>query len=382
MSPASESLRFRRIVAKFGTNVLTGGTDRLDPAVMADLVGQVARLHARGAQVAIVTSGAIAAGRQAVRAASARGARPPASGGPLRQVYAAVGQGRLLHTYDTLFSWHGLTVAQALLTRRDLADRDGYLHARNTLIALLEMGIVPIVNENDAVATDEIAGAVIGDNDNLSALVATLVDADLLAMCTTTGGLYTADPARHPEARLVGRVEQIDEQVERMAGAAGERGIGGMVTKLQAARMATAAGITAVIVSGRETDVLVRLGEGEEPGTWFLPQTDRPEARKRWILSGLALGGRIVVDAGAARALREGGGSLLPAGAIAADGEFDRGDAVTIMGPDGDRIACGISNYRAADVQRIRGLQSDRIAHVLGYDYGAEIVHRNNLVML
>jgi glutamate 5-kinase len=371
-------LRYRRIVAKVGTNLLTAGSDRLDPQVLSSLVAQVARLHADAAEVILVTSGAIAAGRQ--RLGDVRGHRDV----PIRQVLAAVGQSHLMQTYDQLFAAQDIVVAQTLLSKRDLADRVGYLNARNTLLALLELRAVPIVNENDVVAVEEIEGAKIGDNDNLSALVANLVDADLLALLTDTGGLYTADPRLDPSAKLIARVDRIDDAVERLAGPSGpgERGTGGMATKVQAARLATSGGTPVVIVNGDEPDVLVRLARGEELGTLFPSQVDRMESRKRWMLSRLAVRGRITVDAGAARALRRDQKSLLPAGVREVDGAFERGEAVDICGPDGERIACGIANYGRDEVEAIRGLRSERIAEALGYEYGAEVVHRNNLVLL
>ena len=373
-----DGLRYRRIVAKVGTNLLTAGSDRLDLDTMSSLVAQVARLHADGAEVILVTSGAIAAGRQ--RLGHVHGRRDI----PIRQVLAAVGQSHLMQSYDQLFAARGIVIAQTLLTKRDLSDRVGYLNARNTLLALLELRAVPIVNENDVVAVEEIEGAKIGDNDNLSALVANLVDADLLALLTDTGGLYTADPRLDPSAKLIARVERIDDEVERLAGPSGpgERGTGGMATKVQAARLATSGGTPVVIVNGDEPDVLVRLARGEELGTLFPAQVDRMESRKRWMLSRLAVRGRIVVDAGAARALRRDKKSLLPAGVREVDGTFERGEAVDICGPDGERIACGIANYGRDEIEAIRGLRSERIAEALGYEYGAEVVHRNNLVLL
>ena len=372
-----DGLRYRRIVAKLGTNLLTAGGEQLDLAMMSALVGQVAQLHREGAEVILVTSGAIAAGRHQLGAV--QGQRDI----PSRPVLAAVGQSHLMQSYDQLFAWHDIVVAQTLLTRRDLADRVGYLNARNTLLALLELRAVPIVNENDVVAVEEIEGAKIGDNDNLSALVANLVDADLLALLTDTGGLYTADPRLDPSAKLIARVDRIDD-VERLAGPSGpgERGTGGMATKVQAARLATSGGTPVVIVNGDEPDVLVRLARGEALGTLFPAQVDRMESRKRWMLSRLAVRGRIVVDAGAARALRRDKKSLLPAGVREVDGTFERGEAVDVCGPDGERIACGIANYGRDEIEAIRGLRSERIAEALGYEYGAEVVHRNNLVLL
>lgn len=373
-------MKYRRIVAKFGTNVLTAGTARLDLEVMATLVGQVARLHERGAQVIVVTSGAIAAGRHRLggRAPSVRRATMP-----YRQVLAAVGQMDLMQAYQELFAWHDITIAQTLLTRRDLADRQGYLNARNTLLAMLELGVVPIVNENDVVAVDEIEGAKIGDNDNLSALVANLVDADLLALLTDQGGLYTADPRLDPSAKPIQRVDTIDEKVEALAaGTSSGAGVGGMTTKIQAARLATGGGTDVVIASGTEPGVLLRLANGEAAGTLFPATVDRLESRKRWMLAGLSVKGSIVVDAGAARVLRQEKKSLLPAGVQDVKGNFVRGDAVDVLDADGRRIAYGIANYDSGEILRIRGVRSDRIEEVLGHNYGGEVVHRDNMVCL
>lgn len=368
--------QYRRIVAKFGTNLLTGGTDRLDGAVMTSLVHQVVQLLDDGHEVLIVTSGAIAAGRERL---NEHGHRRDI---PFRQVLASVGQAHLMHTYDRLFAAHDRVVAQTLLTRRDLADRTGYLNARNTLLALLAMGAVPIVNENDAVALDEITGTKIGDNDNLSALVANLIDAGLLALLTDTAGLFDADPRTHPDARVIPRVERITKEIEQIAGGSESgRGTGGMATKLQAARLATGGGSDVFIADGHETDVLVRLARGEHIGTLFPARTDRMESRKRWMLSGLGARGCIVVDAGAARALVDRKTSLLAAGVRDVEGTFKRGDGVSIAGPEGRPIAFGISNYDAQDIAAIRGMRSDRIAAALGFEYG-EVVHRNNLVLL
>lgn len=368
---------YRRVVAKFGTNLLTAGTDRLDLEVMSALVGQVARLMREGVEVAVVTSGAIAAGRHRLGASDRR------RDVPFRQVLAAVGQSHLMHSYDQLFSWHDRVVAQVLLTKDDIADREGYLNVRNTLLGMLEMKVVPVINENDVVSLDEVAEAKIGENDNLAALVANLIDADLLVILTNTDGLFTADPNVDPSATLIPRVARIDESVERAAGGArSARSRGGMKTKLRAARLATASGVDVIIANGHAPDVLTRLARGDELGTLFCAATDRMESRKRWMLSGLSARGRIVVDAGAERALRAQGTSLLPAGIVGAGGSFQRGDAVLIANGAGEPIAYGVANYGDAEVNAIRGLRSDRIVDALGYAYGAEVVHRNNLVLV
>ncbi len=377
-SPANGDRQLRRLVVKCGTNLLTGGTERLDRDVMAAIAGQLAAVRALGCEVILVTSGAIAAGRARLgpRAASPQHLTR-------RQVLAAVGQAQLFAYWDELLAGYGITTAQALLTRGDLADRQGYLNARNTLLALLDLGVVPIVNENDVVSIEEIQDAVIGDNDNLSAQVANLVDADLLLLLTDTAGLYTADPATDPDARLIEHVDHIGRAIEEAAaGQAGQRGTGGMATKVEAARLATQSGAHVVIADGREADVVPRAVQGEGVGTHFLPTVDRLESRRRFLLSALRERGRITVDEGAVRALVRDGKSLLPAGIVSASGDFGRGDVVRVETREGEHIASGTTNYAAGDVERIRGLHSDRIEDVLGYDYGDEVVHRNNLVLV
>jgi glutamate 5-kinase len=377
MPKPTDKRTYRRIVAKFGTNLLTAGTDRLDQKTMAALTEQVARLADSAHEVVVVTSGAIAAGRERLDGVKNR------RDVPFRQALAAVGQSHLMQTYAALFAQRGHLVGQTLLTKRDLHDRIGYLNARNTLLGLLDLGVIPIVNENDAVAIDEIAGAKIGDNDNLSALVANLIDADLLVLLTDTGGLHTADPRRVKTATIIHRVDRITKEIEAIAGDTERgRGTGGMITKLQAAKLATSAGADVYVASGHERDALTRIASGEHVGTFFPAQRSSIESRKRWMLSGLSTRGAIVVDAGAGKALTERKKSLLPAGVQAVQGAFKRGDTVNISLPNGHPIACGITNYSDAEIAAIRGIRSDQIADTLGYQYGAEIVHRNNLVVL
>ena len=370
-------MNYQRIVVKLGTNLLTAGSDRLSLETMASLVGQISRLHKEGLAIIIVTSGAIAAGRH--RLGITEGHKEITS----RQVLAAVGQSRLMDAYDQLFGWHEITIAQTLLTRADLSDRLRYLNARNTLTALLELRVIPIINENDVVAVEEIQETVFGDNDNLSAMVANLVDADLLMLLTDTAGLYTADPHRDSNAKLIERVDKIDASIESLAGGSSSgRGTGGMATKIEAAKLAIASGVAVVIANGREHDGIVRLAKGEAIGTFFQPVASRLESRKRWLLSQLSKG-KIYVDAGAATALRKQNKSLLPAGVTKVSGEFERGDVVNIFdSKTGEKIACGISNYSSSDIAVIKGARSDRITELLGCEYGAELVHRDNLVAL
>ena len=300
----------------------------------------------------------------------------------MRQVLASVGQNRLMSVYEQLFSQHDITVAQALLTKADLSDRSGYLNARNTLLALLELQVICIVNENDVVAVDEIQEAKFGDNDNLSAMVANLVYADLLLMLTDAAGLYTADPHRDASARLIPQVDRIDSGIERLAAhTPSDLGTGGMVTKIEAAKLATASGVTVIVADGREPNVILRLGAGETVGTRFLPSTSRLESRKRWMLSGLSTKGKLVVDSGAVLALKKQNRSLLAAGISHVEGKFQRGAIVNIYDPQGTRLGCGITNYSSSDLDIIKGAHSRKITSLLGYDYGSEVVHRNNLVV-
>ena len=371
------SLPYHRIVVKLGTSLLTGGTDHLNEGIMLQLTAQVAKLHQQGREILIVSSGAIASGRHKL------GLAKKLRGIPFKQVLASVGQSRLMSVYEKLFDQHNITVAQALLTKADLSDRAGYLNARNTLLALLELRVICIVNENDVVAVDEIHEAKFGDNDNLSAMVANLVDADLLLLLGDVAGLYTADPYRYPDAQLIPQVERIDSRIERLAaGTSNGRGIGGMVTKIEAAKLATASGITVVIADGRESDIILKLVDGEAVGTHFWPFTDKIESRKRWMVSYLSAKSRLIVDSGAAGALRKQKGSLLATGIKQVDGNFQRGDVVTIYDHRESLIGCGITNYGANDIRVIKGAQSKDIVTLLGYDYGAEVVHRNNLVVL
>ena len=362
-----------------GTSLLTSGGDHLDLPIMAGLVDQIVELHSLGRQVIVVSSGAVAAGRERLFRRGVVDSRNTA----FKQVLASIGQSHLMNTYERLFAQHDITIAQALLTRDCLVGRAGYLNARNTLLALCDMGVVCIVNENDVVAVEELEERQFGDNDSLSAMVANLVDADLLVMLTDIDGLYTADPRVHPDATLVPRVDHIDEGIVALAGGTlSGQGIGGMVTKVEAARLATSSGVDVIVANGHEPDVLRRLDAGESIGTLFAASVSKLESRKRWLLSGLASHGRVIVDGGAVRALRKGTGSLLPAGVTSVLGRFARGDIVDIGAEDGARVASGIVNYSSEDLGRIMGQHSERIADVLEHSYGDEVVHRSNMVVL
>ncbi len=373
----SKSLPYKRIVIKLGTNLLTGGGDSLDKNIMSSLVAQIAGLHSKVAELVVVSSGAIAAGRYKL------GLTKEPKGIPYKQILASIGQSRLMNIYEELFREHGITIAQALLTKADLSDRAGYLNARNTLLALLELRVLCIVNENDVVAVDEIQESKFGDNDNLSAMVANLIDADLLMMLTDTAGLYNANPQRYSEARLITRVNGIDDKVERLAyDTQSDMGTGGMITKIEAAKLATASGVSMVIADGRLPDVIFKLAEGRAIGTLFPPSSSKLESRKRWMLSGLCVRGKLFVDSGAVSAMKKKGSSLLAAGIERIEGKCRRGDIVNIYNANGKRIGCGISNYSSSDIEIIKGAHSGKITELLGYNYGSEVVHRNNLVII
>lgn len=365
---------YQRIVVKFGTSVLTGGTPSLDHPHMVELVRQCADIQRLGIDVIICSSGAIAVGQERL------GFPDLPSTLSNKQMFAAVGQSRLMQMWERYFEIYGIHVGQILLTRSDLDDRGRFLNARDTLTALLDHHIVPIINENDAVTTEEIK---VGDNDNLSALVAILAGADLLLLLTDQPGLFTADPRTDPNAKLIPEVQTIDETLRALAGkSVSGLGIGGMTTKLQAADAARRAGADVIIASGQMPNVISRAVGGETIGTRF-PGLEVPlENRKRWIFAAPKTAGNLIVDEGAARALRENGRSLLPAGITAIEGTFKRGDTISINDPSGKALARGITRYNSQDLIKIAGCQSDEIESQLGYMYGAVAVHRNDLILL
>ena len=367
----------QRIVVKFGTSLLTAGSDNLDLTVMDNLVKQVAKLHYMGREITIVSSGAITAGRQRLKESSRNKSIF------FKQAFASVGQSHLMYIYEKLFSQHDIIIAQALLTKNDITQRAGYLNARNTLMTLIDSRIICITNENDVIALDEIEELRFGDNDNLSAMVANLIDADLLVLLTDITGLYTADPHNDPKAMLIRRVDKIDGDIERLAGSTtNNRGTGGMVTKIVAAKLATSSGVNVIIADGREENILERIVRGDEVGTLFPARVDKMESRKRWMLSGLAARGKVTVDKGAATAIGKNNGSLLPSGVIKVDGDFQRGDIVDVIGQTGGHIAWGLSNYSSSELTTIMGVRSDKILSLLGHEHGDEIIHRNNMVVV
>jgi glutamate 5-kinase len=350
---------------------------------MGDLVKQVAQLHQKGVEIALVSSGAITTGRHELNLRKEYSKTKKLRGVSLKQVLASIGQSYLIQAYDQLFRKYGICVAQALLTRTDILNRLSYLNIRNTLLTLLELRIIPIINENDVVAVEEIEGTTFGDNDTLSAMVANLIDADLLIMLSDVKGLYTADPNRESHAELISQVSKIDESIEQVAKESfGSKGTGGMVTKIAAAKLATASGIGTVIADGRETNILLRLVSSESIGTFFSPTTSRLESRKRWLISQLPTRGRIFIDEGAEIAIKNQNKSLLPVGITKVEGSFERGDVVAIFNSEGRYFAQGISNYSSKDIEIVKGIHSSRISEFLGYEYGAEVVHQNNLVLL
>ncbi|XPP91445.1 glutamate 5-kinase [Photobacterium leiognathi subsp. mandapamensis] len=362
------------IVVKLGTSVLTGGTLKLDRAHMVELVRQCAMLRRQGHKVIIVTSGAIAAGREHLGYPELP--KTMAS----KQLLAAVGQGRLIQEWETLFGIYGINIGQMLLTRADLNDRERYLNARDMIVALLDNGIVPVVNENDAVATTEIK---VGDNDNLSALVGILGGADKLLLMTDQPGLFTADPRSNPDAELIREVHTIDETLRKLAGGSvGGLGTGGMATKLQAADVARRAGIEVIIVAGRRPDVIIELAEGKSVGTRFLPLESPLESRKRWILAGPPPAGDIVIDDGAVTAVQQRGSSLLAKGITMVKGDFERGEVVRIFDKDNNLLARGICRYSSVDMAKIAGKHSQEIHQVLGYEYGHVAIHRDDMVVI
>lgn len=365
---------YQRIVVKLGTSVLTGGTPRLDHPHIVELVRQCACLYSEGRDVIICTSGAIAVGRERLNFPKLS---PSLAN---KQMLAAVGQSRLMQTYEKYFEIYGIHVGQMLITRADVQNRRRYLNARDMLLTLLEQRIVPIINENDAVATEEIK---VGDNDNLSALVATLSEADLLLLLTDQPGLFTADPRTDPNAQLIPEVDTIDESIKSLAGGSvSGLGVGGMLTKLQAADVARRAGADVIIAAGHAPRVITRAVAGEQVGTRF-PALETPlENRKKWIYAGRKPKGCVVIDSGAVQALKGNGRSLLPAGVTAVEGTFDRGDTICIKTGDGREIGRGIARYSSDDMAKITGLQSDQIEAKLGYVYGSVAIHRNDLILI
>lgn len=364
----------KRWVVKIGSALLTDNGQGLDGAAMSAWVEQMASLKAQGIELILVSSGAVAEGM--VRMGLKK--RPDAVAE--LQACAAIGQMGLVQAYETRFREHGISTAQVLLTHEDMADRQRYLNARGTLRALMNWGVIAVINENDTVATDEIR---FGDNDTLAALVANLVEAEALVILTDQDGMFDRDPRHDPDAVLLPEVQAMDERLLAMAGGGGLLGRGGMVTKVRAARLAARSGCATVIASGKGERVLNRLQAGEALGTLLLPDHDRLTARKQWLAGHLQHAGRLVLDDGAVQALRQGGRSLLPVGVRSVQGSFQRGEVVACEDQAGNTVAVGIVNYDAADAQRIAGHPSDHIAGILGSSLQAvEMIHRDHLVVI
>ncbi len=362
------------IVAKVGSSLVTNNGEGLDRAALAAWAAQIAQLVKNGKQVVLVSSGAVAEGMQRL----GWNKRPTAVNE--LQAAAAVGQMGLVQMYESCFAEHGLHTAQVLLTHDDLADRKRYLNARSTLRTLLSLGVIPIINENDTVVTDEIR---FGDNDTLGSLVANLIEADALVILTDQSGLYSADPRKNPDARFIQHATAGDPELEKMAGGAGSSiGSGGMLTKILAAKRAARSGAHTVIASGREKDVLVRLANGEAIGTHLKAEQFKTVAKKQWMADHLRVTGRVTLDAGAVKVLQQDGKSLLPIGVLALEGSFERGDVVACMDEQGREIARGLVNYNAAETARILRKPSSEIENILGYVDEQELIHRDNLILL
>ena len=363
----------RRIVVKVGSSLVTNEGRGVDAEAIGNWARQLAALARDGREVVMVSSGAIAEGMKRL------GWKQRPKEVHELQAAAAVGQMGLAQMYETRLSEHGLHSAQVLLTHADLADRERYLNARSTLLTLLALGVVPVINENDTVVTDEIK---VGDNDTLAALVSNLIEAELLVILTDQAGLFTADPRRQADAKLLADVRAGDPTLEAMAGGAGSSiGKGGMITKVLAAKRAASSGASTVVCSGREPDVLVRLMQGEAIGTRFVAQTPRLAARKKWMADHLQLRGAVVLDPGAVKALLSSGSSLLPIGVTEVRGEFERGELVAILGPEGRELARGLVNYASNDARRVMRQPSSRIESILGFIEEPELVHRDNLIL-
>lgn len=363
----------RRLVIKVGSSLVTNEGRGLDMEAVTQWSRQIAALHAEDRQIVLVSSGAIAEGM-----ARLGWPRRPSAMHEL-QAAAAVGQMGLVQAYEVAFARHGIRTAQILLTHEDLADRRRYLNARTTLYTLLRLGVVPIVNENDTVVTDEIR---LGDNDTLGALVTNLIEAEALVILTDQSGVYTADPRKDPSAELIRVAQAGDPELEKMAGGSGSNiGTGGMLTKILAARRAANSGGHTIIASGREPDVLLRLGNGERIGTELRALLPIRSARQRWLANHLRLRGRVTLDQGAVEALTRGHKSLLAVGVIAVEGEFERGDVVACVDERGKELARGLINYSASDTRKILRQPSHRIAEILGHMTDPELMHRDNMVV-
>ena len=364
----------KRVVVKIGSSLLTKGGKGLDQSAIAGWVAQMAELRQRGIDVILVSSGSVAEGM------SRLGLKTRPKTLHELQASAAVGQMGLVRVFDDNFQQHGLHAAQVLLTHDDLSDRQRYLNARSTLLTLLDFGVIPVINENDTVATEEIR---FGDNDTLAALVANLVEAELLIILTDQQGLFTGDPTVYPEATLVSEIRANDPTLDQMAGASRSGlGRGGMFTKVRAARLASRSGTATVIAPGAAERVISRVMDGKNIGTYFVPDLEPLLARKRWLAGQLQIKGQLVIDAGAVKVLKTNGKSLLAAGVKSVLGRFDRGELVSCIDEEGIEIARGLINYGKAEAELIAGKNSAEFEKILGYADDAEMIHRDNMVLI
>lgn len=364
----------KKLVVKIGSNILTTADNGLDMARIQSIADDISAAQDKGHHIAVVSSGAIAAGMKKL------GLKEKPRDIILKQASAAVGQSSLMWAYEKCFNVHNKKVAQVLLTVDDFSDRKRYINSRNTLIELLSYKVIPIINENDTVATDEIR---FGDNDQLAALVAGLIEAERLIILSDVDGLFTDDPRKNPLASLIATVEEITPEIEKKAGGAGTiLGTGGMYSKVLAAKKATQNGITVSIINGRGKGAILSLLKGERHGTEFRGKKTKPSLRKSWIAHGSKAKGSIQLDEGAARALIQGGKSLLPSGVVSITGRFESGDAVYCLDANGSRIAKGLTNYSSPEIEKIKGKKTADIERILGYRYSDEVIHRDNLVLL
>lgn len=362
-----------RIVVKVGTSSLTHDTGKLDIEMIEKICRQLVNIHLSGKEVLLVTSGAVGAGLSKLGYSE----RPKSI--PEKQAAAAVGQGILMHVYEKIFSEYGETVAQLLLTKDDLKNRKRFLNSRNTLLTLLNKRVIPIINENDTVVVEEIK---FGDNDTLAALVAGLVNADLLILLTDIDGLYTADPRSNPQAQLISVVPEIDDKITSLAGKTGSKfASGGMITKIEAGKIAINAGIPMIIANSKEDNILNRLVQGEDKGTLFLPRDTNPHSRKKWIGFSSEIEGTLIVDQGCKDALICNGKSLLAKGIKEIKGKFERGSVVNIVDLSGEEFARGIISYSAEEVEKLKGRHSEDFFEILGYKDTDSVIHRDNLII-
>jgi glutamate 5-kinase len=374
MNTRQDLVNAKRIVVKVGTSTLTHSTGKLNFFRIEKLVRELSDLANQGKEIILVTSGAVGAGVDRL------GLKEKPTTIPEKQAMAAVGQGILMHMYEKLFGEYGQTVAQVLLTRENSVKHKQYMNSRNALLTLLKMGVIPVINENDAIAVDELK---IGDNDTLSATVATLVDADVLIILSDIEGVYTANPQSDPAATLILEIKDITPQIEALAGGAGSKlGTGGMFTKIQAAKIAVNSGVTMLIASGNRDGIVRDVLNGRELGTVFPAKEYHLKVRKSWLAFGTRIDGGILVDEGCERAMLEDGSSLLAAGIVAVEGTFDKGNTVRVLSSQGREIARGSVNYNAEELQKIIGRSTKDFLKILGTKYYDEVIHRDNMVLM